>query len=268
MLCRVVLLLAIAGSVLAQTRPAEGRRLALVVANAGYHKLPPLSSPANDARLMADTLTKAGFEVKRVTDMRFPAFLTQYEEPFLRSVQPGDTVVFYYSGYAAQVADDDNYLLPVDFEPESPGSMENRSYHLSRMQHGLERAGARLKILIVEAGTTIDTPIAGGTSGLTIQESPSPDMLLAFSTSPGMTIPLTSRSTSLYTQALAAKMTQPGLRILDVFGDAKREVVSSSGAGQVPSVQENILRSDFAFIPALPELTVMPPLLAFNSPAW
>src|SRR4051812_44359312 len=119
MLCRIALLLSIAGSIAAQQPPAQGRRLALVVANAGYQKLPGLSTAANDAELMTGALKRAGFAVTQA-EMRFSDFKRAYEQPFLTNIQPGDTVLFYYAGYAVQVADDDSYLLPVDFEPLSP----------------------------------------------------------------------------------------------------------------------------------------------------
>jgi formylglycine-generating enzyme required for sulfatase activity len=264
MLCRIALLLSIAGSIAAQQPSAQGRRLALVVANAGYQKLPGLSTAATDAELMTAALKRAGFAVTQA-EMRFTDFKKAYEQPFLNNIQPGDTVVFYYAGYAVQVADDDSYLLPVDFEPMSPQDMEDRSYRLGRMFDGLEMSKAGLKIVIVEAGTAIDSPVPGTSPGLMAPERVSKDTLVAYSTSPGQTIPKATARSDSFTQTLAGKLAQPGLRILDVFRDTRREIAASPGGGQVPFLQDDVVQNDFEFTP---ELTVTPSLLTFRSPRW
>src|SRR4051794_15755159 len=94
----------IAGSIAAQQPRVQGRRLALVVANTGYQKLPGLMTAAHNAELMTGALKKAGFAVTQA-EMRFADFKKAYEQPFLSNIQPGDTAVFYYSGYAVQVAE-------------------------------------------------------------------------------------------------------------------------------------------------------------------
>ena len=210
MLYKIVIVLSIAGSIAAQPiasqqRPAPGRRVALVVANSGYQKLPGLSSAANDAELMSGALKRAGFAVNRA-EMRFSDFKKAYEQPFLNSIQPGDTVVFYYAGYAVQVADDDCYLLPVDFEPQSAKDMEERSYRLGRMFDGLEMSKAGLRIVIVEAGTAPGTPISGTMPGLIGPDHVSKDTLVAYSTSPGQTIPGVTTGTDVFTHTLAGKI--------------------------------------------------------------
>jgi formylglycine-generating enzyme required for sulfatase activity len=264
MLYRIALLLFVAGSIAAQQPAAQGRRLALVVANAEYKDLPGLSTAPHNAELMTGALQKAGFAVTQA-EMRFSDFKRAYEQPFLSHIQPGDTVVFYYAGYAVQVPEDDTYLLPVDFEPRSSKDMEDRSYRLGRMFDGLEMSKAGLKIVIVEAGTAIDTPVAGTAPGLMAPEHVSKDTLVAYSASPGQTIPRTNARNDLFTQTLARKFAQPGLRILDVFRDTRREVAGSSGVGQVPFLQDDVVQSDFAFTP---ELSVTPSLLTFRSPQW
>ena len=261
MLYRIALLLSIAGSIAAQQPAGQGRRLALVVANAGYKDLPRLSTAAQDAELMTGALKKAGFAVTQA-EMRFSDFKRVYEQPFLRNIQPADTVVFYYAGYAVQIPEDDSYLLPLDFEPRSSKDMEDRSYRLGRMLDGLEMSNAALKLVIIEAGTALDMPVPGTAPGLMAPEHVSKDTLVAYSTSPGQTIARSTAGSDLFTQTLAGKLAQPGLRIVDVFRDTRREVAELSGAGQVPFVQDDVVQSNFAFTP---DLTVAPSLLTFHS---
>jgi sulfatase modifying factor 1 len=263
MLPRLVVFLAVGALISAQQPAGRGRRLALVIANGDYQNLPDLSTPANEAQLMADALTAAGFEVQLVRNMHFPDFLTTTEKPFLNKIRAGDTVVFYYSGYAVQ-GEDDNYLLPVDFLPGSKVDLQDRSYHLSRMQQGLDDAAAGLKIFVLESARSIATPVAGvATPGMMAQPEVPKNALFAFAASPGQTVPATGADVSRFTLAVAQSMKTPGRRLLDVFGAAKREVANSS-AGQTPSIQENILNPDFFFI--YPALTVSPPSLTFSSP--
>jgi uncharacterized caspase-like protein len=48
-------------------RPATAnQRIALVIGNAAYATIPPLTNPANDAALMAATLGDVGFDVVTV----------------------------------------------------------------------------------------------------------------------------------------------------------------------------------------------------------
>jgi sulfatase modifying factor 1 len=264
MLRRIALLLPIVASIAAPQSPTPGRRLALVIGNTRYQKLPGLSPATSDAALMTETLKRAGFDVTQA-EMSFAGFKGTYEQPFLNSIKPGDTVLFYYAGYAVQVANDDTYLLPIDFEPASPKKMEDRSYRLGRMFDGLDMSKAGLKIVIVEAGTAPGVQIPGTSPGLMAPEHVSNDTLITYSTGPGKTLPRATATTDLFTQTLARKMSQPGLRILDVFNNTRREIAAGPGAEQLPFLQGDVVQSDFEFIP---ELTVAPQLLTFRSPEW
>src|SRR5207248_1895458 len=113
--------------------------------------------------------------------------------------------------------------------------------------------------------SAIDTPIPGTSTGLMAPEHVSKDTLAAYSTSPGQTIPKATGRSDLFTQTLAGKLAQPGLRILDVFRDTRREIAASSGGGQVPFLQDDVVENDFQFTP---DLTVTPSLLTFHSPQW
>src|ERR1700730_4787328 len=108
-------LLVATAMVMAQTPAAKKPvRRALVVTNGKYASLPGLAASAAEGNLVADALSQAGFEITRVTDFAQKDFFGNYEKSFLEKIQPGDTCLFYYSGYAVQVAGDDSYLLPVD----------------------------------------------------------------------------------------------------------------------------------------------------------
>src|SRR5580692_3182646 len=94
------------------------KRVALVVGNSAYRNVPRLDNPANDAKLLADTLSSLGFTLvgggaqldldKSSLDRAVQAFGAQ--------LSGADVGLFYYAGHGVQVRGE-NYLIPVDANP-------------------------------------------------------------------------------------------------------------------------------------------------------
>src|SRR5260370_9359198 len=89
-----------------------GPRRALVIGNSAYG-FGPLKNPANDARAIADELTRTGFEV--VTGLDLPRkemleAIRAYAEAIARAKAVG---LFYFAGHGVQRAWR-NYPLPTD----------------------------------------------------------------------------------------------------------------------------------------------------------
>src|ERR1700691_329064 len=88
-------------------------RLAFVVGNSQYLS-EPLSTPANDAGLVAQALQAAGFDVTGAADLDQTA-LQQAFDDFLdkgRSDPPGAVVFVYLAGRGVQYAGE-NYFVPI-----------------------------------------------------------------------------------------------------------------------------------------------------------
>src|SRR5690242_3217162 len=94
---------------------AQERRIALVIGNAHYQHVPQLDNPTNDAKLIAATLGRLGFELvggKPQLDLnrdRLQAVIRAFGE----ELGPNTVALFYYSGHGLQI-DGTNYLVPVD----------------------------------------------------------------------------------------------------------------------------------------------------------
>ncbi len=77
-----------------------------------------LTRAVNDAVDLAKDLEDAGFDkknIKVVTDVRSKDAFDKEFDAFLKTVQPGDTVMFFFSGHGFGVeADQNNYLLFTD----------------------------------------------------------------------------------------------------------------------------------------------------------
>src|SRR5216117_34434 len=90
------------------------KRIALVIGNVGY-QAGALTTPANDAGLIAQTLQAAGFDVAGARDLDQDSLRRAFRDFLEKATNSGpDTVAFVYvSGYGLQL-EGENYFLPVD----------------------------------------------------------------------------------------------------------------------------------------------------------
>ncbi len=238
------------------------RRLALVIGNSAYSSLPPASSALAEAHLMSNALAGAGFSVTLVENVNNNDFFAR-EADFLKKVRPGDICLFYYSGQAAQIVDDDDYLLPVDFPPDSDQAMEDRAFRLKRLIQDLDHKQASLKIVIIEAPRRIPTPIKGASGiGLGMPEiRTSKGTLVALAAGAGHSI-LSSQKPGeigLFTRAVAELIAKPGLKLPDLFYGAKQQVGLKTGQQQLPDWNDSVLPESFYFTAPLPVKETPPP---------
>jgi uncharacterized protein len=110
--------LVLAGSMAVLAAPAEAQtRRAFLVGNQNYTDghINQLTRSVNDARDLAKDLEDAGFDkknIKVVTDIRSKSTFDKEFDAFLKTVERGDTVFFFFSGHGFGVeADNNNYLL-------------------------------------------------------------------------------------------------------------------------------------------------------------
>ncbi|MCH7943827.1 MAG: caspase family protein, partial [Proteobacteria bacterium] len=118
---------------------AAEHRIALVIGNSAYKIAPPLPNPANDARLMAETLRGLGFDViERIDADRDTILLATFELQDRLIAAGSDAVgLFFYAGHGVQVGGE-NYLIPlgVDIrqEREVPVETVSASFALKQME--------------------------------------------------------------------------------------------------------------------------------------
>lgn len=149
-MCRTILgasvfsLLCMAGA----AQPKEPSKLAVLIVNSEYQKLPKLASPHLDRVALESALKKTGFAVTIFENNLVLA--DQFDELFVKKVSPGDVVLIFYSGYAVQ-SKMDNFLLPVAFDPRQTDPLVNTAISLTRLQDDVEDQKASLKIVLVDA---------------------------------------------------------------------------------------------------------------------
>ena len=97
--------------------PPAPRRIALVIGNSEYASLPKLPAVKPGTAVIEAALRGTGFEILPVADFRSPG-VPHTERKFDQPLRAGDICFVYYAGYAVQ-AENDNFLLPVNFDPRS-----------------------------------------------------------------------------------------------------------------------------------------------------
>ena len=226
------------------------QRVALVVGNAGYGagNIPALANPVNDAKLMATALEKSGFEVRLVTDADQAAMRTAIEAFGERLEQAGGDAVglFYYAGHGVEVRGH-NYLIPIGAEIERAVEFQTDAVPAAWVLSWMEAAGNRLNMVILDACR--NNPFGrqrGGSQGLAQMDAPS-GTLIAYSAAPGQVAVDGKGENSPYTSALAQTLTEPGLKVEDVFKRVRVTVETATSARQTPW-ESSSLRGDFYFV--------------------
>jgi len=224
----------------ANAAEVSGARIALVVGNGAYGgELGALRNPVNDARLMAQTLRGVGFAVRLVEDADEDA-LEDAVVAFggdLRRSGSGGVALFYYAGHGVQ-SSGANYLIPVDSQVETEQHLKTRAVRATLVLEEMEEAPMALNIVVLDACR--NNPFAasgrniGGSRGLARMETPPGSFFLAYSAAAGQVAEDGDGANSVYTGALAAAMTQPGLELEEVFKHAGRTVRTQTGGSQVP----------------------------------
>ncbi len=221
----------------------RAERLALVIGNNAYEES-PLTNPVNDANDMTAALEQLGFSVNTQTN------ITQQEmeeaiRDFTGGLKPTDTALFYFSGHGAQV-DGINYLVPVGARIVSEQDIKYKSVAAEIVLDYLERAGSKLNIVILDACR--DNPFKGFRStrgGLAMMTSPT-GTLIGYATAPGTVAYDGPGKNSPYTKHLLQAMSTPGLRIEDVFKQARVGVMVETDSKQVPWESSSLI-GDFYF---------------------
>jgi carboxyl-terminal processing protease len=225
------------GLVVANSAVAEPR-IALVIGNSAYQgDLPALPNPANDARLMAQTLKSIGFDVVEAEDAskdKMIEAIGQFRDKLLAAGNSA-TGLFFYAGHGLQVAGE-NYLIPVDAKIQAEKDVDLASVSANTVMKQMEFAQPAVNIIILDACR--NNPLGDGarsmSRGLAKIETAPRGSFIAYSTAPGMTAADGDGVNSPYTKALAETITQPGLSIADVFQEVRTKVLASTGNEQTP----------------------------------
>ena len=238
----------------ANAQPGSVQRLALVIGNDAYANVRPLVNARNDARLMASTLTKAGFDVTTASDLD-RATLWQTIDIFKSRIQKGDEIVFFFAGHGVQIKSN-QLLLPVDIKASNNTQVQRDGIALVDVQDALK--DARFALLVIDACRDNPFPqdgsraIGDGTRGLMPPE-PGTGQVIMMSAGRNQKaldyVPGQKQPNGLFTWELAQVIQTPGVEIraaLETVKDRVDDKAKSAGHQQRPSLV-NDLRGNFYF---------------------
>lgn len=215
------------------------QKLALVIGNSNYPKW-PLRNPANDAQAVARALTEIGFATRTAVDVTLPN-LDRAVSGLVSRVRPGDVVAFYYAGHGIQL-EGENYLVPVDFDAKDETDAKYAAYAASRVQERIEKAGARVTLVVLDACRNNPFAAKRAAGGGLAAMGSGKGTLIAFATAPGQTADDNPNGNNgLFTTHLITALREPGLTLDQVFNRVRERVHNASGGRQVPWTVSSVI---------------------------
>src|SRR5579871_236245 len=225
-------------------------RIALVVGNSEYQNVSQLRNPADDARLVAETLTRLGFRLTGggaqldLDKSRFDAAV----QSFGRQSLGADVALFYYAGHGIQVRGT-NYLVPINANPTREADVDFQMMDVGLVLKQMEGAGTKLNIVVLDACR--NNPFGGrglrATGGGLAQMQAPEGTLISYATQPGNVAQDGDGANSPYSRALATTIRKPGLGLFEAFNEVGLEVKKATGGEQQPWVSSSPISGAFYF---------------------
>jgi uncharacterized caspase-like protein len=229
-----------------------GKRVALVIGNAAYQKVPPLANSGNDAEAMAAMFTAANFDLVVLKHDLSVNEARRVLRDFADSARDADLAAVYYAGHGIEI-DGINYLVPVDAVLERDIDAFDEAIPLDRILTVIEPA-KQLRLVILDACR--DNPFSsmkratgrGIGRGLAKVE-PNPNTLVAYAAKAGSTALDGDTKNSPFATALMKYLPKPGLDLRMALGYARDDVLRATGNKQEPFTYGSLGGDNVALVP-------------------
>jgi formylglycine-generating enzyme required for sulfatase activity len=233
------------------------KRIALVMGNSAYQKVPPLPNPTNDAGAMSAMLKGAGFDV---VDLKLDLKATEMRRAlrdFSDNARNADVAIVYFAGHGVEI-EGVNYLIPVDAVLERDIDAFDEAIPLDRILTVIEPA-KQLRLVILDAcrdnpfRRTMKHTLASRAvgRGLVMVEPASPNTMIAYAAKAGSTAADGDDKNSPFTAALVKHLPRPGLDLRKAFGFVRDDVLKATRNRQEPFVYGSLGGDDVALVPAV-----------------
>lgn len=233
----------------AASKPHKETKLALVIGCSEYIHAGVLSNPLNDANSIEIKLQSLGFDVIKVLNPSQKE-LKKIIDDFGDKLKGYNIGLFYFAGHGVQVKGM-NYLIPVDANLKTERMVEYDCVEASRVLGYMEDSKSQVNIVILDAcrDNPFERSWGRGISqrGLTTMNAPS-GSLIAYSTSPGKTASDGDGGNGLYTFSLLEHIGSKQVRIMTMFQNVRKDVMTKSSNEQIPW-EATSLTSDYYFNP-------------------
>jgi hypothetical protein len=236
-------------------------RVALVIGNGAYQKVPTLPNPPNDANDVAGSLERLGFAVTKVVNARYEDMRRALID-FSRQTPGAEMAVVFYAGHGMEIGGE-NWLIPVDAELRNDTDAENEAINLRGVMLQVSHANA-LGLVILDACR--NNPYAANMHrsirsraverGLARTE-PADNVLVAYSAKDGTTANDGAGRNSPFTAALLKNIETPGLEITFMFRSVRDDVMAATQHEQQPFVYGSLSKAAI-FLKAVPPVAAAP----------
>jgi TPR repeat protein len=240
----------------------SGQRVALVIGKSTYQSVTKIPNAANDARLVAQTLTKLGFKLVGdgpqidIDKARFDTLI----QAFGTQIAGADVALFYYAGHGMQIRGT-NFLVPISANPVRETDVDFQMVDTALVLRQMEAGNTKLNMLILDACR--NNPFSGrglrGVGGGLAQMVAPLGTLISYATQPGNVAADGADGDSPYTKALVTAMQVPGRGLFDVFNQVGLAVKASTGGEQQPWVSSSPIEGQFYFVPPGAPVTIQTP---------
>ncbi len=258
---------------IASSALGQERRVALVIGIGSYQHAPSLPNPGNDARAIAATLRRLGFDADEQLDLDIREFGEALRNFGVKASQ-ADVALIYYAGHGIQVSGH-NYLIPADARLERERDLVYEAMPLNLPLGELAQA-RKLGILILDAcrnnpfvdrlsRTAARVQVGAGLAR--IDDTPS-DTLVALATRADTIAEDGTGQNSPYTAALLEHLQTPGVELSLFFRQVRDTVKAATSNRQEPFIFGSLGATPFYFNPKPanrePVLGSIPPVEALD----
>ncbi|MGY4484132.1 hypothetical protein ACVWWR_003323 [Bradyrhizobium sp. LM3.2] len=227
---------------------AQQARVALVIGNGAYEKVPELPNPTRDAADIGRALERLDFKVTQVKNATAQEMRKAVVE-FGRSADGADLAVVFYAGHGMEVSGE-NWLIPVGAELRSDSDIESEAISLRSVSLQVSKA-RKLGLVILDACR--NNPFAAKmrrsmstravARGLAPTE-PSDNVLIAYAARDGTTASDGDGRNSPFTASLLRHIETPGLEISFLFRRVRDDVMAATRREQQPFVYGSLSKEE------------------------
>ena len=227
---------------------AQQARVALVIGNGAYEKVPELANPTRDAADIGRALERLDFKVTQIKNANAQDMRKAVVE-FGRSAEGADLAVVFYAGHGMEVAGE-NWLIPVSAELRSDTDIESEAISLRSVSLQVSKA-RKLGLVILDAcrnnpfaakmkRSISDRAVARGLA----PTEPSDNVLIAYSARDGTTASDGDGRNSPFTASLLRHIETPGLEISFLFRRVRDDVMAATKREQQPFVYGSLSKEE------------------------
>ena len=216
-------------------------RLALVIGNSSYPDADaPLAQTVHDARALASTLRKDGFDVDLVqeaTGQDMAAAIARLKA----KVRPDSTVMISFGGFGVQ-SNGESYMIPVDAKIWYEDDVRRDGVSIDRLLSELKNSGAHIRLAIIDASrrNPYERRFRSYSHGLAPIEADE-NVVILTSMPAGQVVDDPDGSRSVLIAALLDEMNSSTASLEQIFNGTQDTVARKTLNRQIPTVSSSLI---------------------------